>query len=790
MSNPRTTSFDGWVLRMDLGELAKDGRKIRLQDQPLQILDELLSHPGELVTREQLIARLWPKGVVDFDTGLNSAVRKLRVALHDEAETPRYIETVPRKGYRFIGTIDPPVKAPAPTAPPGGETSLPPELPVTASAVQPTEPPVTAAPTSPIRRSRRTYLYVGAAVAVLLVAALTFVALRRESAPATQMPAAAPQPVSVDSRTIAVLPFRAATPGEANEALALVVADLVRNRLATLNGVVVIAGDSTARLTDAHLDAREIGRKLNARFLLQGGAARAGDQISTDVELVDAASGAQLWSTSFDHSVKDVAALRETIVERVAGALRIAAEPAGGPASASAVINLDAHLLYVRGQQLMSNQRLDDANAAVELFRRSTILDPSFARGYLALGQAQLLAGDLGNGNSPELLREVTMAFDRALEVNPALGEAWIERASLARDPVKAEEWYRKGLALAPSYGAGYAEFSRFLFVEYRKGEAFEMIKRAREIDPLTPDLHVRQAFLFMVSRSDVAAHDRLLREALMISPGFHRALTALAHSNYEYSGEFAEAIRLVERAIALDPDSDGRSLAATVYLDLDDPVAAMAVLGKSPDPAQVKPAQVKIAQYQRDRRRAAELARSVTEDRETAPVAPVAEALRDEAIATGDYAPVLKQLEARYSMQVSGTGPRVWSRGLGLVYAHTLVLAGETQRGRKLATSILVQLDAESVGRTENWFCRERAAAFAILGEDERALAELAMTQKMRKFYRWWYTAELDPLYDRFRSDPRFQALAEQARKYRVEQRALVEQMRRKGEVPKRDSV
>ena len=118
VSHRPTISFDGWVLRTDLGELAKDGRKIRLQDQPLQILEELLSQPGELVTREQLIARLWPKGVVDFDTGLNSAVRKLRVALQDEAETPRYIETVPRKGYRFIGAIDSPATEPAPIPPP------------------------------------------------------------------------------------------------------------------------------------------------------------------------------------------------------------------------------------------------------------------------------------------------------------------------------------------------------------------------------------------------------------------------------------------------------------------------------------------------------------------------------------------------------------------------------------------------------------------------------------------------------------------------------------------------
>jgi DNA-binding winged helix-turn-helix (wHTH) protein len=140
MSHPRTIRFDGWELRMDSGELAKDGRKTRLQDQPLQILEELLSHPGELVTREQLIARLWPKGVVDFDTGLNSAVRKLRIALHDEVGTPRYIETVPRKGYRFIAAVDP-------------------------------QPATPASPAAPVTRSRRTYLYAGGAIALLLVAA-------------------------------------------------------------------------------------------------------------------------------------------------------------------------------------------------------------------------------------------------------------------------------------------------------------------------------------------------------------------------------------------------------------------------------------------------------------------------------------------------------------------------------------------------------------------------------------------------------------------------------------------
>src|SRR6187549_383050 len=122
MPSLQTICFDGWVLRPDVGELIRGEEKIRLQDQPLQVLIEMLERPGELVTREQLIARLWPKGVVDFDTGINSAVRKLRVALHDTGDTPRYIETVPRKGYRFIGRIDaedlPTAETPAAIAPP------------------------------------------------------------------------------------------------------------------------------------------------------------------------------------------------------------------------------------------------------------------------------------------------------------------------------------------------------------------------------------------------------------------------------------------------------------------------------------------------------------------------------------------------------------------------------------------------------------------------------------------------------------------------------------------------
>src|SRR5689334_16172047 len=109
--------FDGWHVDFATGEISKDGHTHRLQDQPLQILDELTRHAGEVVTRDQLIARLWPKGVVEFDTGLNTAVRKLRIALGDDADTPRYIETLPRKGYRFVAQLEDAAPAPAAAAP-------------------------------------------------------------------------------------------------------------------------------------------------------------------------------------------------------------------------------------------------------------------------------------------------------------------------------------------------------------------------------------------------------------------------------------------------------------------------------------------------------------------------------------------------------------------------------------------------------------------------------------------------------------------------------------------------
>ena len=762
------------------------GAVLPIAGRAFDVLEYLVRHRDRVVGKEELLSAVWP-GVVVEENNLNQAVHAIRRALGDSRDAPEFLATVPGRGYRFVAQLQ----------------DDPPQVPEQVRAAPRAEP---SQPSSPAAWYGRPRVYIAAGLAVLLVAGLSLVALRRGSVPAPPPGAETARP-PIERPTIAVLPFRTSAHSEASEFLAQSVTDLLRNRLAAFKDVVVIGSPSTSGQTDTHLNVRDVGQKLHARFLLQGSVARTGDQLRIGVQLFDTESGSELWSTTFDRSVTDAAAIREGIAQRVAGTLPIAVEPAARDASADARINLDAYELYVQGQQLMSNLRVADAETAVALFRRATVLDPNFVRGYLALGQAQLLAGQLStpddtgvpaaltgyrlSGKTTEtmqVLAEAQKAFDRALELDPALGEAWIERASLNTDPVKAEELYRKGLRLAPNYGVGYMRFSGFLYGQYRKGEAIEMIDRARQIDPLTPTLHLRKAFLLMVSRSDVAGHDRLVREALAINPKLHPALTQLAGSRYEFSGEFVDAVRIIEQSIALDPQSaQGRSRAARIYLDVDDPGAAMAVVRDS----QPTSAMVEIAQYQRDPRRAAALTRSRSAEQwELGPVAPMAEAIRDDAIATGDYASALKLLESQYAMgRFGGAGMRMWSRGLALVYGHTLILAGETQRGRDLVTSLMVQIDSESVGRTKDWFSRERATAFAILGEDERALQELAASVKTMKFYRWWYLAELDPLYEHLRGDPRFQTLAEQAKQHRRSQRALLDELRRKGEVLKRAS-
>ncbi|MBC8026017.1 MAG: hypothetical protein H7Y89_08505 [Steroidobacteraceae bacterium] len=540
-------------------------------------------------------------------------------------------------------------------------------------------------------------------------------------------------------------------------------------------------------------DLRGLGASLKARYLLDGKVARREDELHLSLELFDSGSGERLWSMDQSRKVSDLTALIGDAVRGVAGRLHARVD-ASLTSPASIPTHLEAYGIYVRAQELMENQRVADTESALELFRRATVLDPGFARAYLGLAQAHVLSARLSGKDeaaTSETIREARTALDRALELDSSLGEALIERARLTDEAVEAEKLFREGLRLAPNYGVGHMRYAEFLIDEYRRGEAIEAMDRARAIDPLKPRLHVRQALFRMVASSDVAAHDALIREALAINPKLVLGLLQLGNSRHQYSGEFADGIRLLEQAIRLDPNSDALKIeVASMYLDVDDPVAALAVLAECEGAPN---SMVEVAQYRRESKRAAELARAVhLDDWRTMWAVPEATALRDEAIATSSFALALERQAERYAITIprgsrKTGGPRAWNRGVGLVYAHTLVAAGETQRGRKLALTILAQLDSESVGRAQHFLSRDKAAALRILGDDDRALEELKNSLGIGHYYSWWYLGELDPLYETLRADPRFQALVTQAKQHRVRQRSLLEELRRTEQVVKR---
>ena len=364
---------------------------------------------------------------------------------------------------------------------------------------------------------------------------------------------------------------------------------------------------------------------------------------------------------------------------------------------------------------------------------------------------------------------KVRAALDRALELNPALGEAWITKARLIADPAEADRMFRHGLQLKPNYSVGSMFYSVFLVEHGRAGEAIDIIDRARRLDPMSPTLLWLQADALMISRSDVAESERLLRQALDMEGGIGVAAAPLATSLQAHHGQFAEGIRLFQR---LPDQANMRARMAMLYLDMDDVEAADRVW-KEADPAPTFQLMV-ISQYRRDTGNAAQIGRNMLGAQREELYALAAQSIRDDALATGDMTAALRTLEPAYAAHLSRRTMPTADHEFAIVFAHVLILSGQAERGRKLARELLVSLDGDEIGRPAHWFSRERAQLFAMLGEDDKAIDELTSSQRLNHWSRWWYTGEIDPVFAHLRQDPRFVALAGRARAQRAAQRAF----------------
>jgi TolB-like protein len=294
-------------------ELSRNGVRVTLQDQPLQILAELASHPHELVTRERLVALLWPRGVVDFDGSLNTAVRKLRAALEDDAETPRYIETLPRQGYRFIGQLDPPV----PACPP-----------------PPTPPPSTASP-------RRPWIQASVAMAALVLAFfLTRYAM--QDSPSKHAD-------SQRSR-IAVLPLQDLSPDPANAFFAEGLHEAILATLASrAPNVDVISRTTMVSFRGSTRSVPQIARELAVTHVLEGSVRRENRAVRLTVRLIDVGTDATLWSQTYDRELTSAMNLQSEVASEVA--LRLAVKLSPNSEQLPLSTDPDASDLYMKAHQ-------------------------------------------------------------------------------------------------------------------------------------------------------------------------------------------------------------------------------------------------------------------------------------------------------------------------------------------------------------------------------------------------------------------------------------------------------
>jgi TolB-like protein/DNA-binding winged helix-turn-helix (wHTH) protein/Flp pilus assembly protein TadD len=466
----RVVRFDGWRVDFDSGEISKDGKTNRLQDQPMQILDELLKQRGEVVTREQLIARLWPTGIVEFDTGLNSAMRKLRIALGDDAETPRYIETLPRKGYRFIAPLEP-----EPTNP---------SLPVLPVNYVPT-PYETGAVIGRRASDRRAPLKrLAWGFGSLILAAVLSIIVWRMPGALLEGAGAAEERLP----TIVVLPLVDMSVEQKDQALCDGLTEELSNWLAHIPTLRVVARTSAFAFKGKNLDVRDIAEQLNATHILEGSLRRSGNQLRITVQLIEAARGLHIWSDSFDLPIGDIFLIEDTVSRSVAEALHL--ELSADIAERWAQRRSDtteALEYYLLGKQRHRRRTADDNLKAIEFYRRAIEADPNYSLGLIGLSEALLNGLSLNRMPLEDVVVEVEPLINRALAVSPKLAEAYAAKGLLLTEQFKFDEalpLLEKATQLNPNDAGSHRFIGSLYDRRAQPNKALEHFSLAATLDP------------------------------------------------------------------------------------------------------------------------------------------------------------------------------------------------------------------------------------------------------------------------------------------------------------------
>lgn len=495
------------------GEIHKDGRKIQLQDQPFRVLAILLECPGEVVTREQLQQRLWSSDTyVGFDEGLNTAIRKLRVAFGDSAENPRFIETVSRRGYRFIAPV---------------ETELIPSL----------SPPASTVAVKPQSIHIKTR-WIGFAVFVIAVCAAAFFvrsAAHRKSLQGKIM--------------LVVLPLENFTGDPQQDYLADGITEEIIAQLGSLDPqhLGVIARTSAMHYKHTHKSAAQISREVGADYLLEGSIRHSGDRIRVTAQLIQSSDQSHLWADSYDRELSDVLRIESDIASSVAGEIRLKlSQQIHQRLTAARVTNAEAHDEYLRGLQGWNLRTRDGFHEAIKSFTRATELDPGYAPSFAGLARVYSLAPIFADMPPAEAAPKAIEAANRALSLDETLADAHCAlgfvKAHYEYDWPAAEREFRRAMELEPNNAYAHLFYSNsYLSPLGYHEEAIGEIRKAMELDPLSPHIQSFAGVTFKWARryDDSLAQFQRVNQMDPNFPLNHERLAQL----YAILGRYDEAI-------------------------------------------------------------------------------------------------------------------------------------------------------------------------------------------------------------------------------------------------------
>jgi TolB-like protein/DNA-binding winged helix-turn-helix (wHTH) protein/tetratricopeptide (TPR) repeat protein len=526
------------------GELRRRGLKVRVRGRPLDILAILLERRPDLISREELRARLWAADTfVDFDHGLNAAVNRLRDALGDTAENPRFIETVPRKGYRFIAPVETLESSPDSAAP-----AAPDEEPVPEPA--PSHYPEQASTRDPpaARGQRRRWVTAVVAGAVVAAIALTLAAVwpRR---PGGQGVAATGKVLLV------VLPFEDLSGMPDQEYFSDGLTEELIARLGALSPsrLGVIARTSAQQYKGAKKDIGQIGAELGVAYVLEGSVRRAGDRVRITAQLIQVADQTHLWAEQYDRDVVDVLGIQSEVAMKVVRSLSMEILDEG-PSRAVASRVFPALEEYMRGRFYREQATESSVRRAITHFERAIELDPGYAAAHAALADChRLLAAPGWEVERPAaLLPRARAAAERALQIDPRLAEAHVVLAMLRFDHEwdipAAERGLREALALDPNSARAHLYYSGVLTAAGRFDESIAEARQALKLDPMAPTaattLGVR---LFYARRYGEA--EAQFRQTTERNPEFPVAHWGLAET-YWQQGRRDAALAAWQRAV------------------------------------------------------------------------------------------------------------------------------------------------------------------------------------------------------------------------------------------------